>query len=170
MLINFRHTILFLGLAIFSTGCIEEFGGVGEPTDKMAALSGTWQLESVIQVDEDAVRKGFPEYVQQMDITNLFNYTDLTLVLEVENNLPGSYMIERGNAPAIVELSSGQWELDNAQAPSAITFGENEVLEFENYLGLQEGILNLKLTRYQTNGKGEKQAFVSYRYQFVKQQ
>ena len=165
----FINIALLVFGSLLATGCIEEYGGVGEPVDKVNELAGTWKLASVIQVDEDAVRKGFPAFVQTMDITEIFDYTDYTMNLEVSGGAPSSFTIDRGNSPAIIGITSGPWTLDNLQAPTQIIFADSEALEFESYLELREGVLSLRFTRYQTNSKGEKSAFLSYRYRFIKQ-
>ena len=167
IIINSKYVILALSLML--AGCIEESPSVGKPFDRVGGLAGTWQLTKIIQNDEDAIRKGFPTTVQSLDVTALMSFTSYSLTLNVdEEGNPSTYVVNDGGAPNFVGSTGGSWELDDPLKPSNISFENGEVFDIETYLALTEGILSLKFTRYETNSKGEKKAFLSYQYQFTK--
>lgn len=153
------------------SGCIEEFGGVGEPFNRTEQVSGTWKLNVVQQVDELAVERNWP--YQRLNLTNLFPYQDLTMTLNLDDSgNPSGFSVNQGNAPAIIPFEAGQWAFDDQEFPGAIIFSSGDqstTLEFESLNELNVNRLVLKLARYQTDAQGKKKAFVSYNYEFVKQ-
>ncbi|MTI22286.1 DUF5004 domain-containing protein [Fulvivirga sp. RKSG066] len=162
-----KISILILMLTAFM-GCREEFDDIGEPFDRASGISGTWTLSSVIQNDEGAISKGFPLFVQSLDITNRAGFSDYTLVLnQNEDGSPTTFEEQNTNAPSIIGISSGSWKLDDPEVPETITFsgdsGEEFKLTIRSYIGLNEGQLSLKLTRF-SNGK----PVLSYVYNFEK--
>lgn len=78
----------------------------------VASITGTWKGVSVIQYDNDAVRKNFPYKTQ--DITSVLEFTKVTLTLNSSNNQPGTFTINYGTAPAFFKLTSGNWKADNS--------------------------------------------------------
>lgn len=164
----------FLDLFVFTMSLLLLVGCGNEDLDdlelepaktKTGLLSGTWNLVSVIQTDEDAVRKGFPSFVLSEDITNAFAYTDLVLTLD-----NGSFNVDLGNSPDIIGAASGTYNLDAQDFPSEIQFQGGNTIQIATYNGLLEDVLTLKLTRFQKNSQGEiTNAFVSYEYKFEKQ-
>lgn len=163
---------VFLITMIITTvfaGCREEFDDIGEPFDRSAGLGGDWQLSKVTQNDEDAIRKGFPSFVQSSNITDLFPFNEFRLVLNVdEEGKPSDFTVDAGNAPDFIGLSAGSWTVDNVELPSQIFFGGQTSLDITTYNGLSEGIMRLKLTRFETKSDGSLQAFLSYDFEFVK--
>ncbi len=169
--LKYRYFVLcFTLVGVMLQGCIEDPPDIGEPFDRVSNLSGTWNLTEVIQNDEDAIRKGFPTFVQSLEVTELFPFTDLSLTLNVnEEGNPSTFTVTPGNSPNIFGAESGSWSLDDPDAPSEITFEGGITIQLDTYLGLTEGVLNLKLTRFETRSDGSQVAFLSYDYEFVKQ-
>ncbi|MEQ8924346.1 MAG: DUF5004 domain-containing protein [Fulvivirga sp.] len=167
-IINNKWTYMLAVCLLIISACSDDIEDLKlDPAEsKTALLSGTWALSSVVQTDEDAVRKGFPEFVLREDLTNLFPFTDLVLVIGAD----GSYSVTQGNSPDVIGSSSGSYTLDDQEFPSQINFQGGRTLDIATYNGLLEGILTLKLTRFQRNSEGEiTNAFVSYEYKFEKQ-
>ena len=82
--------------AIALQGCIDEAPDIGEPFDRVNSLSGTWQLTSVVQNDEIAISRGFPAFVQSVDLTERIGFTDYELTLSIneegkQGNFPGYF-------------------------------------------------------------------------------
>ncbi len=153
--------------AIALQGCIDEAPDIGEPFDRVNSLSGTWQLISVVQNDEIAISRGFPAFVQSVDLTERIGFTDYELTLSInEEGNPTNYTENRGTSPAILAIPTGSWSVDEPSAPSTITFsgeGGITVLEIGTYVGLLEGLLTLKLTKTQDGNP-----VLSYEYNFQK--
>lgn len=84
------------------------------------ALSGTWTLNTVVQVDQDAVDNGFPENVQRMDITSMFNWSETTITFTLDNEGSAqSFTLDAGSAPNYL-ITSGEWSIDHPVFTSVI--------------------------------------------------
>ncbi|TRX59542.1 DUF5004 domain-containing protein [Fulvivirga sp. M361] len=161
---------LMLALSVLLSGCIDDSPEIGEPFNRTSEIAGTWTLTKVMQNDEDAISKGFPAFVQSLEVTQLFPFEELVLSLGFDDQgNPSNFQVNPGDAPNIVDALEGTWTLDDMDAPSELQFENGNTLNIETYLGLGDGILNLKLTRYQVNSKNEKIPFLSYQYEFIKQ-
>ncbi len=151
-------------------GCIDEAPDIGEPFDRLSNLAGTWELQKLTLNDEDAVRKGFPAFVQSVDITNLYPFTDVSLTLNLdEEGNPSTFEVNTGGAPNYFGAESGSWSVDDLGAPAEINFAGGNTIELTTYLGLTEGALTVKFVRYETRSNGDRVSFLSYEYEFVKQ-
>ena len=156
-------------LAILVLGaCRPEFGELGEPFDRTSGLSGTWSLVSVTQIDEKAVNKGYPSFVQSISLKDRAGLNDYQLILnQDEEGNPTTFEENAANSPAIIGISSGQWSVDNPSVPETITFSggasDNYQITIGTYLGLNEGGLSLRFTRVVDGDP-----IVSYEYTFEK--
>lgn len=143
----------------------EKFEPITTDVNVVKQMQGTWTLSSVIQVDEDAKTKGFP--YKQLDVTNVYPYKDLVLSFQGDaQGNPSTFSITSGNAPRITELTSGNWSVDNGQAPTNIILKNGttqSLLTFSSYTGLKSGKLNIKKVKM-SNGK----VILSYQYEFTK--
>ncbi len=162
---NIILIIFVLGL-VFS--CRPEFEDIGEPQGRSAGLSGTWNLVSVVQIDEKAVSKGYPDFVQRIDLTERAGFNTYQLVLNQNAAGNATTFEERDtDAPAIIGFDSGSWTLDDPEYPKVITFisenGQEFTMTVSTYLGLSEGELNLKFSRL-----ADGEPIVTYQYKFVK--
>lgn len=164
--INLLTLLAFLGVIALVWSCRpDEPAPLGAPVNIVETLQGAWTLSKVVQVDNDAVKKGFPN--QRLDITDLYNYKDFKMTFNLnQNGTPGTFTTTPGNAPEIISLATGNWKVDDLRAPAMITLenGNNQsVLEFTTYNGLLANKLSLK----QVRRDGDK-ALVSYEFEFVK--
>ncbi|MBC7915086.1 MAG: DUF5004 domain-containing protein [Pyrinomonadaceae bacterium] len=144
----------------------EEFGPIGEPRAAITSqLTGTWQIDKVIQFDENAVKYDFPN--KQMDITSIYPYKEFTITFNLnEAGIPTTFTSVQGNAPKIIGLSDGAWSVDNADAPKVITLTKGTIvskIEISNYSSLKQGRLNLKLVKYFNN-----KPVLSYQFELIK--
>ena len=164
--IKFKMVLVAFSVLLFQ-GCIEEPLSIGEPFDKLNNLSGTWSLVSVVQNDEIAISKGFPSFVQSVDLTNRVGFTNYQLTLEVDaSGKPATFLEMAGDSPSILGITSGNWSLDDPSTPTIVSFIEDsntKVLEIGSYIGLSEGQLTLKVTKSQNS-----KPILSYVYQFQK--
>jgi len=148
--IKIKLTALIVLIGFCLSACIEEPPEIGEPFDKVNNLSGTWSLTSVVQNDEVAISKGFPTYVQTVDLTERVGFGDYQLVLSTSNGEPSSFTEVTGTSPSILGVSEGSWSLDDPDTPTTVTFEsgtESTVLEIATYVGITEGLLTLKITK-----------------------
>ncbi len=163
--------ILYLLALIWTTSCSpEEFPEIGEPADRVSQLAGTWRVLSVIQRDDDAIRKGFPSNVREQDITNIFPYTDFNLTLEISGDAPANFTVVQGNSPNLIGgFTSGTWALDNNTLPGMITFTEGSSsydIEIGSFANIESTLI---LTVQRTLLKsGVSESFITYEYIFTK--
>lgn len=165
-----KNISYLLALILLGSCYPEEFPEIGDPADRVAQLAGTWQVSSVMQKDDDAIRKGFPSNVREQDITNVFPYTDFTLMLGVGEGVPTEFTVTQGGSPNIIGgLTSGTWALDNNALPSSITFTEGNAT-YDITIGSFANITsNLVLTVQRTQLKsGVPESFITYEYIFTK--
>ena len=145
--------LISLSIALFTfASCKRDaFKEVGNNADfKIDALGGTWSTSSVIQTDEDAIRKGFPFKTQ--DITSDFNLNQTKITLNLNGVNPGTFTISYGTAAKLLKHTSGNWALDNLQKPTKVYLisGVDSIkLKINNYtdLGQIPSRLGLKLLK-----------------------
>lgn len=110
-------SILFVALALLSCQP-DEIPPIGEPTDYIPMLAGTWNLNKFEQIDADAESKSFPAFATVKDLTHVFPghpYTDFSITF----NTDGTFTSDPGSS-YMQMLSSGNWEVDDTEFPSAI--------------------------------------------------
>lgn len=153
-----------LGVAAFACQP-DEFQAIGERNKVLPKLSGTWNLSRVIQIDNDAERKGFPAFAQTQDVTSDFPFSEFSITLNVDAaGNPTTYTITTGNSPNIIgDVTSGTWAADNVDFPSKILFSEVSI-ELGSFAELDNGSMQFKLIRYQSE-----QSVVTYQYVFIKE-
>jgi hypothetical protein len=163
-------TILIIITAIVSAvvlpNCQPESAKVYIPRESgnVASVTGVWKGVSVIQRDNDAEKKNFPYKTQ--DITSALDFTKVTLTLNSSSNLPGTFTINYGTAPAFFKLTSGQWKADNVNKIGSIQLynGLDTVkLVMGNYLLLDQN--KMKIVQAKTLLG---QAVVTYEFNFSK--
>jgi hypothetical protein len=109
--------VLFLFLLIFSCQQ-DEIPPIGERTDYISMLSGTWKMVKFVQIDAEAESKGFPDFATEKELTNVFPghpYTDFSITF----NDNGTFSTNKG-ASYMQMLSSGNWAVNDVKYPSAI--------------------------------------------------
>ncbi|HYF70038.1 MAG TPA: DUF5004 domain-containing protein [Ohtaekwangia sp.] len=146
----------------------DEFPAIGKKNPVIPQLIGTWSIVSVKQTDNDAQRKGFPLFAQTQDLTQYFPYQDFNITLNTnESGSPGTFSVTLGNSPNILGgITSGLWNVDNENFPSALTFSENDLqstVEIGSLAEIGAGKLELKVIRYQDTSKGP-QPVITYDY------
>ncbi len=108
-------SVLAMLLLTFAACKPDPFKEIGDPVQQISNISGQWKLAKVTQFDQDAIRKGFP--YRSLDITDVFNYADVTLNLSLSNGAPGSFTTENAAGLEIFDVLSGTWSVDNITAP-----------------------------------------------------
>ena len=169
----FKITTLIVLAGAWLTACRpESFKEVGTPAAAVSSLVGTWKLSKVIQTDEDAKSKGFTYgqiNIQQMDITNVFPYSDFKLTLNANGSTPTTFTAVPGNAPKIIKLTSGNWLLDDPAYPKVITMAnatDTARITLGSYPAGEAPVLKVRQERRDAStGK----LLISYSYEFTKQ-
>ncbi len=164
--------MMLLG-AMLVTGCRpESFKDIGAPRTITSSFIGTWKITKVVQVDEDAKRKGSSFTFQSLDLTTLFPYTDFTLTLNANSSGQlTTFTVDAGNSPAIIGLTSGTWSVDNGDQPQALIFKQGSLTETVTLGAYPMGgnsKLNFRIER--KDPANDNKVMISYTYEFTKQQ
>ncbi len=110
-------SILVVALVLLSCQP-DEIPPIGEPTDYIPMLSGTWNLDKFEQIDAEAEAKSFPTFATVKDLTNVFAghpYTDFSITF----NADGTFTSDPGSS-YMQMLSSGNWAINDSEFPSAV--------------------------------------------------
>lgn len=141
--------ILFLALVVFSCQP-DDIPSLGEKTDYIPMLTGTWKLDKFEQIDADAESKGFPAFATIQDLTNVFPghpYTDFSITFNADGTFtsnPGSSYMQM--------LSSGNWVIDDPEYPSALILAsgsETQTVELGSLADVILGKVEFKEERKQ---------------------
>jgi hypothetical protein len=160
---SFLAIAAVLGFAACKPDAIKEFEAPSTAF-KIADLSGVWKMTSIMQTDEDAVRKGFP--YQTLNLTQAVNASQVKFTINMNGANPGTFAIDHGTGTKLFKSTSGNWLVDNAAKPSQVWFANGtDTVKFtiQGYNNFVNGKMELKRTR-SLNGK----ALVSYTYSFTK--
>ncbi len=160
--------VFAFALLIMGSGCRPDaFPPVGDYESPLSKLPGTWQLQQVVQVDNDAQSKGFPEFAVRQDITDAFAFRDLTILLKEDR----SFEVTAGQSPNIFGAASGQWSADNELYPAELLLTDGQGtkrIEFGSFAHLDAGHMELKVIR-KISGQAGPVTVVTYTYSFVRQ-
>jgi len=146
----------------------ENYKPLGKAATPVASLAGTWKITSVTQKDEDAANKGFP--YQQVDLTNVFPYTDFSLTLNMNGSTPTTFTTSPGSSPRIISLASGNWAVDDSAYPKVLTLtsGTDTATVTLGAYPLGAGASTLKIALAKHDASSGK-LLISYSYVFSKQ-
>ncbi len=99
----------------------EKFGDiVGTSVSNITNLTGSWKLVKATQTDMEAPIKNSPFVTR--DITTDFPFADFRLTLNSTGTASTTFATTPGNSPRIIRLATGNWRVDNADAPRNIQF------------------------------------------------
>jgi hypothetical protein len=170
-IMNRKYKILITFAILSLSGCIEEFGGTGEPFNRHDQVTGSWTVTRVVQRD---LLTENPLY-QTVEITDLFDFDQYNLTL----NADGSFAVfNTGDAPGFI-ITGGTWAFDSEEFPAAIILtsqNASSVLDFGSLNSLTESRqLNVKyvqsviIPKEDAGGNADKEeASVAYEYTLSK--
>ncbi len=168
-----RKILILAFAAVLVQSCRpEKFEDIGTPASVPATLAGTWKLNKVIQVDEDARNKGFTYgavNIQQKDITSLFPYTDFTLTLNMNGSTPTTFTTNPGNSPRIIRLANGNWTFDNPEYPKVLTLANTTDTARITLGSYPTGAAPVLKVRLERRDAATNKLLISYSYEFTKQ-
>lgn len=108
--INFP--LIILSVVLLFSGCFEtEEGTYVAPITTYEKVKGVWNLSSLVLKDDYAASLDLEP--SEVNLTNLFNFNNLQLTLNVDdNNQPLDYIVN-GDIPKLFP-TSGYWELSSS--------------------------------------------------------
>lgn len=168
-LTHMKNICAFLLAATLFTACKPEtIGDVPhQETAVVNSLAGTWTLSKVTVTDKGSEIKNSPYLVK--DVTSIFPFKDFKLTLNANGGTPSTFTTTKGNAPAVIALPSGNWKVDNAEAPKAIQF-INGTDTLKSTIGsYPTNFRNTFSLRVEKREQGKEQVEVIYDYIFTKQ-
>lgn len=114
-----NNVYLVLLMAFLFCGCEKsDDGSYVAPITIYEKINGTWGLDKLTYVDDQAKANGISPYQEVM--TSLFNFQSFVIQLNVdEANRPTTFSVE-GEAPVLF-LESGYWELDSEYPNTDLT-------------------------------------------------
>ncbi|MBL7726250.1 MAG: DUF5004 domain-containing protein [Dinghuibacter sp.] len=133
---------------------------------KLANLSGTWKMSTLVQSDEDAVTKGFP--YKTVDLTQAINAPQVKFTINMNGAAPGTFAIDHGTATKLFKSTSGNWMVDDQAKPSQMWFvNGTDTVKFV-IQGYNNILQNKQMVLKRTRKLGVK-AVSTYTYTFDKQ-
>ncbi len=165
--INKITIALLLAVVLFGSCKPDALKDLGMERDLLTSLNGTWKLVKATQVDEDAKVKGFP--YQQLDITNLFPYTDFVFNLTVAGGAPTTFSATPGSAPKLIKLNSGTWTVDNLKYPKNLFLTNGTSADTVSLGGYPVGAATTLKLRKEKRDFSTGKLLISYTYEFTKQ-
>ncbi len=162
------HIITIFTILVIALVACEpvEYGELGDPFSKIEGIEGSWIATEIIQVDETALAQG--GLYTEMDLTNLFNFSNYTITFHVDaNNAPSTFTVASGGAPSFID-TTGTWTFDNNELPAEVLYTHPDSLLFTSKMRLiapprELSPLRMKFQRF-SGGK----LIVSYQYTLEK--
>jgi hypothetical protein len=163
--------ILFTLIAMLSAGFFGcepiTYGELGDPFSKTEAIEGTWNVTSVLQIDETALSQG-GKYTE-LDITDAFNFKEYSITFNLSaDTLPTTFSVEYGAAPNFID-TLGTWTFDDMDFPTSIEFTAPDSVSATSQLKLiaPPRDLNPLRVKFQRYAGGD--LIISYQFTFEKQ-
>jgi hypothetical protein len=165
-----RSGMLIMLIAVIACQPENDFPTLENPLAlKTEVLEGTWIVSKVVQYDKEAIDNGFPEDVQSLDVTDLFNFNEFKLTFNLqESGLPGTFMVEEGSAPNFLGLTNGTWSLDDYVFATQIALNniaDVNASAFRVKL-LKENLIQLQIVR---NDLIDATEYSYYEYELIKE-
>lgn len=159
----------FLVLAVVLLGSCkpDAIPELGKERDLLNSINGSWKLVKATLVDEDAKVKGFP--YQQLDITNLFPYTDFVFRLNVEAGNPTNFTSTPGASPKLIKLAAGTWTVDDIKYPKRLYFTNGTSTDTVSLGGYPVGAATTLKLKKEKRDFASGKLLISYTYEFTKQ-
>ncbi|MBC7886543.1 MAG: DUF5004 domain-containing protein [Ferruginibacter sp.] len=163
--------LILVFATIFISSCKKiEYVAIGESISLQKNLIGNWKLDSIVQVDQNAVDKAFPAFVQKLNITGFFPYNTVSVAFtDGGGGTTGNYTFANpGNAPLFF-AGSGNWAFIENGGPLRIRLSSGsraDTIDFAKAHRITDNKLDLRYRRaFYT---GTKKVFVYYDLNFSK--
>ena len=159
----FKISLFILGLAVIASSCKPEVEGeLGEPFDKVAGMSGTWELSTFLQKDLNNPIK------EERDLSMVYiNGVDQPLRLTFDAT-ERTYQVEITNGRNFFG-TDGTWSFDNDQYPTTLILDNaTEVLEMNlgSVVRTFDNELSIELDKACINTEGDITQTVIYIFNF----
>ena len=151
-------------LAIITlSNCNEKDYPLDPPPSKINGINGTWELISVVEVDEFDLAK--PE----RDISSFYTGVGVTVMMATFNSDDFTFEIIPGDKGQNYLPTTGTWEFDNNDFPTFIYLTDDEGavtnLALKGPTRPQDQLLKFSFNR-SCIIDGEETEYVGYRYEF----
>ena len=161
--------VAIIVLTLFTVSCKKiSYSEIGENISLQENLVGNWKLDSIIQIDQTAVDKAFPAFVQRLNITSLFPYSTVSVNFTPgSSKAAGAYQFTNpGGAPIFVAASGNYTFFENggAERLKLVGTGRTDSLDFSKAFRVSENKLALRYNR--AFFTGTKKVFVAYNFNF----
>lgn len=147
-----------------------DYNSAGEAISLQKNLIGNWKLDSIVQVDQSAVDKGFPLYVQRLNITSLLPFSNITAVFtDGGTGNTGTYTFTNpGNAPLFFP-ASGTWTFVDNGGPVRVKLNNASRADTIDFARAYRSTDNKLALRYNRSFyTGTKKVFLYYDFNFSK--
>lgn len=156
-------------LTLFTVSCKKiSYDEVGESISLQKNLIGNWKLDSIVQFDQSAVDKGFPAFVQRLNITPLFPYNTVSVrFTDGGTGSTGTYAFTNpGNAPLFVAPTGNFSFFENggSERLKLVGTGRTDSIDFAKAFRASDNKLALRYNR--AFFTGTKKVFVYYDFNF----
>jgi len=159
-----KNIVMLLGLALFASCEPTEIPEIGVPRDVITSFSGNYTVSKVTQIDEGAVKKGFP--YKTLDVTKFYTGLKATFNLSAAK-APTTFTFTPGSSGnSLASINSGNWSVDNVKAPKEITLtsgSTTSTIIMGNYTLLDANKMMLKVVRKQGAN-----VVLTYEFEFTK--
>jgi hypothetical protein len=183
MLQSIIKGMVFVAVLAMAISCRPktDFPEAGGDYNTPDAVKGNWKLQSVIQIDEGAVSKNFPDKAKFLDLTPMFaGTTNVRLAI----NGDSSFVLSNPDSSAAVMLPSGanmRWRLVDPtnlagqlpinQARYLQIYRRDNGVEVESYkvnFGVSYRVAANKLALRVSRRTSDGTPYTSYDYNFVR--
>jgi hypothetical protein len=166
MKMNNKIFSLLLLIIIAATSCKPELKGeLGDPSNKVAGLAGTWKVSRFSQIDLNNPVQ------EERELTEFYVIEGQEVLTIVFNEEGRTYTVTPG-AGRNYFGTSGTWSFDNDDAPSTLILtGEAETLELPLGAMIREfdNTLSIEIPRFCEDATGNRTNTVIYKFQFTRQ-
>lgn len=156
----FKKVLVFSLVVVALLSCRPENRyEIGDPSDKIAGISDSWTISSVILIDEASLNKS------QVDISSFYLQGDQLMTMEFTET---NYTVTEGTGKNFFG-ASGTWAFDDPVFPTQVTLspenGSDIVLSLLGPIREVDQELRIQYTR----GCGPDSPTVSYNFTFNRQ-
>lgn len=158
-----KHLLLLALVATTFTACQDDdYAPIGEPSDKVVAISDTWRLTTVEQTDNLTLAG-----LKSLDITTYFlGSEDFVIAFSMD----GTYTVEDGGSDRNFFGTGGTWAYDDPEFPTNLTLtpigGMAMVIDLEQAVLEVGNELKISQRRNCTDPSNTAEAPISYVYTF----
>jgi hypothetical protein len=166
MKMNNKIFSLLLLITIAAASCKPELKGeLGDPSNKVAGMSGTWKVSQFSQIDLNNPVQ------EERDLTEFYVVEGQEVLTIVFNQEGRTYSVTPGAGRNFFG-TAGTWAFDNDAAPSTLILtSDAETLELPLGAMVREfdNTFSIEIPRFCEDASGNRTNTVIYKFQFTRQ-